>query len=153
MTKPRTRRKPDDERRETLLSTRVTTAEEGAVVAWGAARGLGRSEAVRQLIEAGLGRRKRAREAAPRIDPETVRVLAELTNPSTAAINRLGNVVDQVARKLHTGGHVSEMSIVALLDAFEEVREEQQRIGGMLSVGIETLATLRAVAGTEQQEG
>lgn len=68
-------------------------------------------------------------------------MLAELTNPSVTAINRLGNVVDQVARKLHMGGRVSEARIVALLDAFEDVREEQQRIGGMLSVGIETLAT------------
>ena len=87
------------------------------------------------------------------MDPETVRALAELTNPSITAINRLGNVVDQVARRLNSGGTVSERRIVELLDAFEEVREEQQRIGGMLSVGIETLATLRAVAGTEQQEG
>lgn len=121
------------------------------MVAWGAARGLGRSEAVRQLIEAGLGRRTRAREAAPRMDPDTVRALAELTAPAAQALNRLGNVTNQVARKLHGGGTVSEARVVQLLDGFEDCREELLRIGGLLSVGIETLSTLHTVATVSEQ--
>lgn len=71
------------------------------------------------------------------MDPDTVRALAELTNPSVTAINRLGNVTDQVARKLHTGGTVSERRVIELLDAFEDVKDEQRRIGAILSVAIQ----------------
>ena len=71
------------------------------------------------------------------MDPATVRALAELTNPSVTAINRLGNVTDQVARKLHTGRTVSERRVIELLDAFEDVKDEQRRIGAILSVAIQ----------------
>lgn len=138
MTKRKTRRKQPDELRETLLSVRVNGAEAQAVDDWAASHGVRRSEAARQLMSLGLGRsRPRGRDAAPAMDPATVRALAELTNPSVTAINRLGNVTDQVARKLHTGGTVSERRVIELLDAFEGVREEQRRIGAILSVAIQ----------------
>lgn len=138
MTKPRTRRKQPDELRETLLSARLDKALSEALDAWAAAHGVNRSEAARQLIALALRRsRPRGRDAAPAMDPDTVRALAELTNPSVTAINRLGNVTDQVARKLHTGGTVSERRVIELLDAFEDVKDEQRRIGAILSVAIQ----------------
>lgn len=138
MTKRKTRRKQPDELRETLLSARLNKAETEDLDAWAAAHGVNRSEAARQLIALALRRsRPRGRDAAPAMDPATVRALAELTNPSVTAINRLGNVTDQVARKLHTGRTVSERRVVELLDDFEDVKEEQRRIGAILSVAIQ----------------
>lgn len=138
MTKPSTRKKQPDELRETLLSVRMNRAETEALDGWAASHGVNRSEAARQLIALALRRsRPRGRDAAPAMDPDTVRALAELTNPSVTAINRLGNVTDQVARKLHTGGTVSERRVIELLDAFEDVKDEQRRIGAILSVAIQ----------------
>lgn len=143
MTTPQTRRKQPDEPRETLLSVRVSGAEAGAVDAWATSRGVGRSEAVRRLLAAGLGRRApRSRDRAPRVDPETARALAELTAPASRELARLGNVTNQVARKLNEGGTVSERRIVELLNGYDDCRDELRRIGGLLSVAIETAAVM-----------
>lgn len=136
-------RKYTDEPEPVRVSLRMPVAVVQAVDAWGAERDVKRSDAIRQLLESALKmQRVRPVRAGVRtvLAPDQVRELAGIVGPYVAAINKLGNNVNQIARKANTGERsmlgrpvVTDKTLQAMTDEMVQLRAQGERIDQLIA--------------------
>lgn len=136
-------RKYTDEPEPVRVSLRMPAAVVQAVDAWGAERDVKRSDAIRQLLESALKvQRVRPVRAGVRtvLAPDQVRELAEIVGPYVAAINRLGNNVNQIARKVNTDERtmlgrpvVTDKTLDAMTEEMAQLRAQGERIDQLIA--------------------